>query len=115
MAFDTNNALPDRNGLQQVHWRYHTAPVIRLADSRDQFYILDPAISAEPILRDDWYQMMVNSRALPGHDPLIIKGKVTCHSDTLTPIDNCFDPDPKTDYDDFDTMLDEETHGFLEK
>ena len=76
-----------KNG--QVRWRYHVAPIVKLND--DQFYILDPALSADPIAKDEWYGMIVTT---PNQYKVksATTGLVTCWPNTYTPIDECFDP-----------------------
>ena len=69
----------------KVQWWYHTALIIRLRD--EKLYILDPALSANPIEKDSWYKLMT------AYPISTITGYVTCESLTYTPFDDCFNPD----------------------
>ena len=70
------------NGI--ASWRYHVAPIIRLRDGK--LYVLDPALSANPIEKESWYKMMTE---LPGST---ITGYVTCKSHTYYPSNICLSP-----------------------
>ena len=118
LTFNTDNALKNKNGVRQVAWEYHVAPVIGLAENTDSekrptLYILDPAMSAEPILRDDWYRILTKNN--DSTDEVIIPsektGSVTCHSDTVSLKDHCFRPDPTDDDKKFKAFKDETLQG----
>jgi hypothetical protein len=65
------------------------APIIKLKD--DQFYILDPALSADPIPKNEWYGMLVtNPNQYKLHSK--ITGLVTCWPNTYSLAEECFDP-----------------------
>ena len=119
LTFNTENALPNDNGVQQVAWHHHVASVIRLAETPSQLYILDPGISGKPILRDVWYQMLVKNRdttSSPGKwgDLAKISGQITCKPDTIYEFDDCFNPNLATDHDDIVTELEFEIRSLLE-
>ena len=110
LTFNTENAIPNQNGDRQVSWTMHVAPVIRLAAYPNFLYILDPAVSAEPILRKNWEGMLIKN---PNTDttsstPGLISGRVTCMPSTLTDNDDCFNPVQD------DTVLKEQTNALLE-
>ena len=118
LTFNTDNALPNRHGVRQVAWFGHVAPVVRLAENPSQFYILDAAISGKPILRDVWYQMLVQNRESSTQPekwgrPAVINGKVICKPDTIDWNMDCFNPNLATDYDDYDDELEDITQSFL--
>ena len=95
LAAESNSTL---NGI--VRWRYHVAPIVRLKDGK--LYILDPALSADPIEKEKWYGLML---AQPESD---ITGYVTCEHATYHIWKSCFHPmqvDP--DY------LEGDVQGFL--
>ena len=103
LTFNTDNALPNKNGLLQVSWTLHVASVIRLAENPSQFYILDPGISGEPVLRDVWYKDTSTKFDISngfGYGYRIgkrgktakISGQVVCKPDTRTQYDDCFNP-----------------------
>ena len=120
LTFKTDNALPNKNGVRQITWHAHVAPVIRLKGNPSNYYILDPGMSGKPILRDAWYQMMIQNRdtttgqrnkwAKPAN---FITGKVTCKPDTLYWNNDCFDPNLETDHLDYDKEIDDETFKLL--
>ena len=83
-----------------VTWTYHVAPMVRLNDGK--LYILDPALSANPIEKEKWYRLM---RATPDST---ITGYVTCESGTYFQHSRCFEPTPvSSDY------LEGQIQGFL--
>ena len=79
LAAESNSTL---NGI--VRWRYHVAPIVRLNDGK--LYVLDPALSADPIEKEKWYDLM---RANPTAK---ITGYVTCESATYHSGYSCFQP-----------------------
>ena len=87
-----------RNG--SVSWTYHVAPMVELNDGK--LYILDPALSADPIEKGKWYGLM---SANPDSK---ITGYVTCEPGTYFQHSRCFEPTPvSSDY------LDGQIQGFL--
>ena len=76
----------------EIIWDYHVAPIIRLKD--DRLYILDPALSANPIMQDDWYKMLVtnpNLHNLNRHNTGSgITGSVSCVETAISYYSNCF-------------------------
>ena len=120
LTFNTDNALTNRHGVRQVAWFGHAAPVVRLAENPSQFYILDAAISGKPILRDVWYQMLVQNRETSTQPekwgrPAVINGKVICKPDTIDWFKDCFHPNLATDYDDYVDELEDIAESFLKR
>ena len=67
-----------------VEWRYHVAPIVRLNDGK--LYILDPALSADPIEKETWYGLMI------AHPESDITGYVTCEHATYHIGKSCCHP-----------------------
>ena len=89
IAFGTLVAQTPNALKGQIMWRSHIAPIIKLQD--DQFYILDPALSADPIAKNKWYDMLVtNPNAYKVNSQMT--GFVTCWPNTYTADNECFDP-----------------------
>ena len=72
-----------------VRWRYHVAPMVRLNDGK--LYILDPALSADPIEKEKWYGLMKANTSIPGLKAKIT-GYITCESATYHAGSSCFQP-----------------------
>ena len=78
-------------------WDYHVAPIIKIkcpggCTGKDgDLYVLDPVISSEPMLKDDFHAELESE----GGSKLI--GYVTCQTNTFTEESNCFDPDLDSD------------------
>ena len=72
------------NGM--ASWRYHVALIVRLGDGK--LYVLDPALSANPIEKESWYNRMTD---FPSSST--ITGYVTCKSNTFAPYVSCLSPE----------------------
>ena len=70
-----------------VPWNWHVALLIRLNDGK--LYILDPALSADPILKEVWYKLMQRTPTST------ITGFVTCDSFTYQPSNSCSNPEKR--------------------
>ena len=93
-----------------LQWEYHVAPIIKIncpggCTGKDgDLYVLDPVISSEPMLKDDYHAELESEFGSQ------ITGFVTCKGNAYTEESNCFDPDPYTDT---HTFLDMHTKHFL--
>ena len=72
-----------------VYWNFHVAPMVRLNDNR--LYILDPALCANPIEKEEWYKLMMLTHEAS------ITGFVTCEPNTYDEESSCFNPLKQTD------------------
>ena len=115
LTFNTNNARLNENGELQVVWDNHVAPIVRITENQNEFYILDPGLSSQPILRNDWIEMMTTNDDTTNKNavPASITGRVTCTPDTYMTQDNCFG-DSIMDDDDLRGFFDSETDAYLE-
>ena len=64
----------ETSGIQEVTWNFHVAPIIKLGN---EYYILDPSVSATPIIKSAWY------RSISQRDKAHITGYVTCKENTV--------------------------------
>ena len=115
LTFNTNNAMLNQIGERQVVWNFHVAPIVRITENQNEFYILDPGISSQPIVRNDWIQMMTindDTSEVPAL-PARVTGRVTCAPNTYSTNDKCFD-DSDMDDDLAREIFDLKTEGFLE-
>ena len=71
-----------------VNWNYHVAPIVEIREGgRDEQYILDPAVSASPTKKLDWYALLTQTTQSR------ITGSVTCKENALNAFfDDCLDP-----------------------
>ena len=76
-----NLKIESGGGNGKASWWYHVALIVRLRDGK--LYVLDPALSANPIKKQRWYNLMTK---LPGST---ITGYVTCNPSTYWPSNDC--------------------------
>ena len=81
------------NGVVEVNWNWHVAPIVKLRDN--ELYILDPLMGSKPLKKDDYHLMLsvgiINAQGTGGTQGTIT-GYVTCRPDTYDNNDDCFNP-----------------------
>ena len=85
-----------------LRWSYHVAPIIKIkcpggcTGKGGDLYVLDPVISSEPMLKDDYHAELESNEESRSH----ITGFVTCKANTFSFRCKCFFPeDPSPTYD----------------
>ena len=79
-----------------VGWWYHVALIVKLNDGK--LYVLDPALSPDPISKETWYELCTNGQDISGRVARYT-GAVTCEHDTYNPGYDCFNPGHEIDAD----------------
>ena len=110
LVFDTDNVPSSYAYKNQAVWNHHVAPIIRINDMI--LYVLDPGISAVPLLKNQWHDIMTRSMDKQSGIHPYITGYVTCRTDAYyLAHSDCINP--SFDFlDDFEHDIQENLNGY---